>query len=293
MEIWPNFFIVGAPKAGTTSLYEYLKNVPGIFMPSLKEPHYFSEVIIPEHHPYVHPIRDKKKYLSLFEKAKNYKIIGEASPSYLTDPKAPKLIHQISPNAKIVISLRDPVNRLFSQYLMRLRLGRDKATFHKELELELKNGTDYSKPNLGLETGLYSEKVKRYLNIFGKNQVKILIFEEWIKNPKNTVNEIIKFLGLNHRIQNFKEEVFNPYGVSRNRFSKFVFNSPRIKKISRDIFSQSFRKLLREKLLVKHSSKPKMDQNDRKNLVKFYRNDVLKLQILLGQQLPWTNFDNS
>lgn len=75
MEKWPNFFIVGAPRCGTTSLYEYLKQTPGIYMSTVKEPHYFSQSIDPALL-YRTPIRDKKKYLALFQKATNEKAIG-------------------------------------------------------------------------------------------------------------------------------------------------------------------------------------------------------------------------
>ena len=110
--MWPNFFIVGAAKAGTTSLYQYLKQIPGIYMSPVKEPHYFSRRVIPDDHHY-RPIRDKEKYLSLFKKVNNEKVVGEASPTYLRDPEAPRLIHQVSPNARILISLRDPIERPF------------------------------------------------------------------------------------------------------------------------------------------------------------------------------------
>ena len=117
MKNWPNFYIVGAPKAGTTSMYEYLKNVPGIYMSAIKEPNYFSINTVPDNHPVLKPIRDKMKYLSLFDDVTNEKIIGEASPDYLPDPDAPHLIHQVAPHAHIVIILRDPVERAFSDYL--------------------------------------------------------------------------------------------------------------------------------------------------------------------------------
>ena len=96
MKNWPNFFIVGVPKAGTTSLYEYLKDVPGIFLSDRKEPGYFSRSSVPANS--IHrPIRDKEEYLNLFEKVKDEKIVGEASPHYLTDVYACELIHQVSP----------------------------------------------------------------------------------------------------------------------------------------------------------------------------------------------------
>jgi len=118
MERWPNFFIVGTAKAGTTSLYEYFKDIPGIYMSPVKEPSYFSHALIPPGAPKRKRIQNKNEYLKLFEDVKNEKVIGEASPGYLVYPEVAKWIHEIAPTAKILISLRDPVERLFSSYLM-------------------------------------------------------------------------------------------------------------------------------------------------------------------------------
>lgn len=122
MEKWPNFFLVGVSKAGTTSLYNHLKDVPEIFMSPRKESHYFSRKILPINHS-ERPIRNKKKYLKLFKNVSQEPIIGDASATHLSDPDAPKLIHEISPHAKILISLRDPVDRAYSAYLMHWTSG--------------------------------------------------------------------------------------------------------------------------------------------------------------------------
>ena len=71
MDIWPNFFIVGATKAGTTSLYEYLRTILKIYMSPIKEPNYFNHVAVPNDDPIKFMIRDKKKYLELFKNVKN------------------------------------------------------------------------------------------------------------------------------------------------------------------------------------------------------------------------------
>ena len=105
MKNWPNFFIIGAPKAGTSSLYNHLKEIPGIYMSPVKEPNYFSRSNVPDNSIY-RPIRDKEEYLNLFEKVKDEKIVGDASTKYLTDVHAYELIHQVSPQARILISLR-------------------------------------------------------------------------------------------------------------------------------------------------------------------------------------------
>jgi len=289
MEVWPNFFIVGAPRAGTTSLYFYLKQVPEIYMSEVKEPNYFSVCSVPKNH-YMKPIRDKNEYLSLFKKAKDRKIVGEGTTLYLSDPEASKLIHQIIPHARIIIMLRDPVERIFSQYLLEIRTGGLKLSFHEELQIELKHRRDRSKPILGLKFGLYSESVKRYLDIFGREQVKTLIFEEFTQNTKGTVKEILKFLGLNSSINNFEDSAHNPFSVARGSVVQYMLRNKTITKMARKVIPSSARRFLREEILVKKPPKPKMAEEDMETLVKFYHDDVRRLQTVLKRKLPWTNF---
>ena len=130
MEKWPNFFVVGTPRAGTTSLYSYLNATPGIYMSSIKEPRFFHKIRPETNLPIMH---DKKKYLGLFRNVKDEKSIGEASPTYLQDPESPLLIHKVIPNAKIIIILRDPIERAFSYYLPYKMQGIEKKSFHDEV----------------------------------------------------------------------------------------------------------------------------------------------------------------
>jgi len=290
METWPNFFIVGAPKAGTSSLYEYLRKIPGIYMSPVKEPKYFSKMADYYNDPHSTKIQDKKKYLDLFSKVKDEKIIGEASPSYLRDPDAPKLIHEISQEARILISLRDPVERIFSSYLMAKRRGKTKTLFHEGVQDALNTKMDSSQKGFIINAGLYTENVKSYLETFGEKQVKIIIFEEWILEPKKTIEEILMFLGVNYNLDDFKEEVYNPFGVSRGTVATSVLANPQINKMANKIISSGTKKFLKEKLLTKKIPKPKMDEKDRDILINFYREDVMKLQSLLGRALPWSNF---
>jgi len=287
-EKWPNFFIVGAPKAGTTSLHAYLNDIPGIYMSPIKEPRYFLVGDSPKH--FTLPIRDKKKYLKLFEKAREEKIIGEASPQYLHDSQTPNLIHQIVPQAKILISLRDPVERLFSHYLMQIRNGRIKTTFSEEIGLVFNKKTDEKLVNIKRNKSLYSENVKRYLDIFGNKQVKIIIFEEFIKNTKETINDILKFLDIKYKLQNFKPEVYNKHGVVRGAVAQNILTSIKIGSLAKKILSPSSRRVLRDKLLVKTQPKPEMAPKEREFLRKFYYNDVKNLQTILGRKLAWKNF---
>lgn len=290
MEKWPNMFIVGASKAGTTSLYEYLKKIPGIYMSPIKEPDYFSSATVRANSK-LKPIRSTKQYLKLFEKVKNEKIIGEATPRYLSDPEAARLIHQIIPHAKIVISLRNPVQRLYSFYFMEQSVGKFKLSFHEQLQKELRKEQILG-PKLGMERSLYSEDVKRYLNIFGAKQVKIIIFEEFIKDPKSIFRDILKFLGINQSIENFENIAYNTYSVPRGPIAKLIVGNISLVKAVRKILPSSNRKFLKENILTKKLPKPKMNEEDKQALIKFYKSDVNELEILLERKLPWPEFDN-
>jgi len=289
MEQWPNFFIVGAPKSGTTSLFAYLKIVPGIFMPEIKEPNYFSIVNVPKDS-HSKPIRDKKKYLELFKKVKDEKIIGEASVSYLSDPKAPKLIHEVSPNAKILISLRDPAERAHSNYLHLKRMGRVNLSFNELLHKASKEGGDDYKANLGLYGGLYSENVKRYVDIFGSNNVMILIFEDWITDAKNTVEEILEFLAIDYAYDDFKEVVYNKFGIARGPIAQAVLRNKKLKRFAKRKVPSPIRRFVKQKIILKPHPKPKMEDDEIKLLVDFYRKDVEKLEKFLGKKISWKNF---
>jgi len=107
--LWPNFFIVGASRSGTTSLYKYLKAIPSVYMSPVKEPGYFAQPRIPERAEYLKlfdgGIHDKCEYLKLFEGVKDEVAVGEASTNYLWRPEAASRIHDTVPDARIIISL--------------------------------------------------------------------------------------------------------------------------------------------------------------------------------------------
>jgi len=290
METWPNFFIVGAPKAGTTAIFHYLNQHPQIYMSTRKEPHYFSIKNVLDNDLRKKPIRNKTKYLNLFKNVKNEKIVGEASTSYLADPEAPKLIKKIIPDAKILISIRDPTERTFSAYLMKKNAGLMESTFHDQIQLELQQEIDLKKPNCTLKEGFYSESISRYLNIFDSNQIKIIIFEEWITDPKKKLEEIIKFLKIDIPIDQFKIKNPNPFKNPRGSVGKFLLQNREVKKIAELIIPFSARKNLAKKVLLKEGIKPKIDEVDRDILKGIFEKDVEQLKSILGRNLPWENF---
>ena len=173
MSKWPNFFVVGAPRSGTTSLWEYLRKHPKIFMP-VKELQYFSYDVVSDQH---RLIKNEEDYLKLYESVKDEIVVGDVSATYLMSPKSPKLIHNVSPDAKIVMILRDPVDRAYSEFGMAFEVNQ-KISFRDFIEKNLKEsqGNTLTFQNV-IQVGLYYKQVKRYIEMFGKEQIKIIIFE--------------------------------------------------------------------------------------------------------------------
>jgi len=282
MNKWPNFFIVGAPRSGTTALYEYLNQTPGVFLPSNKEPGYFAVSVNPKLK-LSKVIKDEKKYFNLFKEVKDEIAIGDASVQYLWDPKAPILIHEKIPNARIIIMLRDPVERAFSHYLLLLGLGTETLSFSDSIRKSLKAKPDYS--GRIIEAGLYFEQVKRYEKIFGFEQIKIIIFEEFVANTRNSVKEVLKFLGVKSDPPKSVVEEQNIFTIPRGKIFTKIITNPVLRYMVRMAFPSSDFTL--RKIFTKKSPKPKILPEDRKFLEEIYREDVIKLQKLIGRSLPW------
>ena len=269
-EIWPNFFIVGAARAGTTSLYHYLKANPSVYMSPFKEPSYFGN-----YHGY-----DREKYLKLFDAVANETAIGEATPAYLADPTTPGRIHDIIHNARIIMILRDPVERMFSEWFMNVNMR-----FYETLPLGELIGatTKIDKMRRYIRSGLYTEQVQRYLDTFGASQVKIIIFEEFIRDPKQIVNDTLRFLGVD--LNPFQLGVYEAHNSSSDRSfpkSKFARRLLRSRKTTWLARSRLVKPLLEKKV-----PKPKLDPIHRKRLEDLYREDVRKLSEILHRPLPW------
>lgn len=285
---WPNFFIVGAAKAGTTSLHNYLKQIPSVYMSPTKEPRYFASTKdqyfdIPMNY-------DKKRYLALFDQVKDEIAIGEATARYLSDPKSDKLIHEVVPDARILITLRDPVEKAFSFYLM-LSQSFENRSFHDVINCE-KSSKMYSLTKLYLDSSYYYEHVKRFQETFGKDNVKVLIFEEWVKNPLDTINDVLKFLGVDYHVENLVRESYNPFKAPRGTFAKFLMSNRIIRKITFDLIPFQGQIFLK-KVVTKNAKKPSLSDEDRKDCEGFFKEDVKKLEGLFGRKLPWPTAGNN
>ena len=205
----PNFFIVGAPRCGTTAMYEYLRQHPEIFMPLRKEPHFFGSdlIITPKFFDYT---QNMKEYLGLFAAAQNEKRLGEASPIYLVSRVAAAEIKEFSADAKIIIMLRNPVDMMHSLHAHVVYEGGENIDdFESALDAEedRKRGLRIPKGN-GLADSLfyrhvakYSEQVGRYFQVFGRENVHIIIYDDLRDDTAGVYRETLRFLGVNPDFQ--------------------------------------------------------------------------------------------
>ncbi|MGH7947577.1 MAG: sulfotransferase family protein [Opitutaceae bacterium] len=291
MSHWPNLFIAGAPRCGTTSLHAYLQDVPGIYMSRVKEPNYFSRSVIGDKHPMMKPIRDEKRYLQLFSGAGDAKVIGEATPFYLEDPEAPTLIDRTVPDAKVIVSLRDPVERLYSHYLMMRNNRPSMGSFMEEIRRGLLLlGNRRNLAVLAPATGLYSRHVERYRRVFGENRFKVIILEEWRDNVPRTLRQILAFLEIKHDVREFAEPPQRRYSEARGPVVRYLFGNRTISRASEVLIPYRLRKRIRNAILVKHVPKPPMEPEAREFLIGYYWEDVRRLERMLGRRLPWRNF---
>jgi hypothetical protein len=201
----PNFFIVGAPKCATSALSEYLKQHPDVFMSEEKEPHYFcTDIKTPR------GIVNEEKYLALFADSGDAKRSGEASVLYLYSENAASEIKAFSPEAKIIIMLRNPVDMMYSWHSERLYVGHETIEdFEAALEAEedRKKGLwnppcDYSvKVFFYRDIARFSAQVKRYFDVFGRNNVHVIIFDDLKKDIAKVYRNTLEFLEIDPTFQ--------------------------------------------------------------------------------------------
>ncbi|MFT5672222.1 MAG: hypothetical protein ACI9JT_000851 [Polaribacter sp.] len=279
----PNFFIVGAPKCGTTALFRFLENHPQVFLSDPKEVNFFSKKELEEQRLYYQDFKPKNEneYLNLFKNVDTqHKIIGEASVSYLYYPEVAGRIHSFNPDSKIVILLRDPVARALSHYLMDKRLGLVNKElveiFHSEEARDKLNFQQY------FLLGNYASQVKKYLSLFGKNNVKIFFSEELKSNRNNTIQKLYRFLG----IQNFEltEDIkHNAYKEPKGFFLKKLYSMSFIRKNIKKVIPQSI--LKRGVEFFFNSTPPTLNNPDKILLKKYYYDDICELEKLLTKDL--------
>lgn len=301
----PNFFIVGAPKCGTTAMHHYLGQHPEIFvltstpqsMESIlggkKELHFFS----------FHRCT-LEEYLDYFSEAQSEKRVGESSVSYLYSQKAASAIKEFCPSARIIIMLRNPVDMIYSWHSQLVFWGdEDISEFEEALNAESarKQGLRVPKKHdhpieclFYRDIARFAEQVKRYFEIFGRENVHVILFDEFKGNTSRVYRDTLHFLGVNEDFQaEFK--VINANKIIRNQsWHNFLRDPPpMIRKLGKTLMPRSTYRNLRANLLhqsIQYQSRLPMNIKLRKRLQADFASEVEQLSHLLNRDLThWSS----
>jgi hypothetical protein len=315
----PNFFVIGAPRSGTTSLYEYLAAHPDVYMSTVKEPDFFIRPSLALAHPlggteradldadaarFQELAKDLRWYRSLLAAAARQARVGEASAIYLGNPIAPWHLRGYVPNAKLIAVLRNPTERAFSHLVHAKRIyaehGQAAATgaegmsvddaFAAAVDTALRDGPfeeTKSDPEVWVQSGFYHLHLTRFLSYFPAEQLKVFLFEDLSQQPREMLREIFAFLGIDDTFELPTTEAFNASVVPRSQtlFSFFTTKNSLMRK-ARAVAPTKVRAIaLRTRNRLLGSGKPPLDADLRGKLDAIYREDILRLQEHLGRDL--------
>ncbi|MGD1855744.1 MAG: sulfotransferase [Leptolyngbyaceae cyanobacterium] len=288
----PNFLVIGAPKSGTTSLYQYLRAHPQVFMSSLKESYFFNR---PYH--YKDPQR-LAEYSALFQNASEQDIaIGEACAQYIYNPKTPGRIHSLIPDVKLIAILRDPAERMYSEYLMACRTG-EIADFPDEHELENSFLEFLKKPELNANK-YYFQSLKPYLETFDRSQIKVFLFEDLKQDIEKLLRDTFEFLEVDRNVEiSVSNKVYNKGGIPKNKVLFRTLETLRSssRKHLATIFPESVYAKIRDgysnlRMANMQSKSPKLSSETRKQIIDLHRHDISQLQDFLGRDLSsWLTY---
>lgn len=214
----PDFLIIGAQKAATTALYAYLRWHPGITGPSFKEVSFFDRHYARGEAWYRAHLPARPRLWLVKQRHGSWPLVGEASPSYLFHPLAPERVASVTPAAKLIAVLRNPVDRAFSHYQHEVALGREQLSFEDALEQEeermrgevqrmIREPSYFSHAWWNytyVSRGRYAEQLERWFAVFPRQQLLVVFSEELLQHPADTYARVLDFLGADrHELSSF------------------------------------------------------------------------------------------
>ncbi len=297
----PNFIIVGAGKCGTTALNHYLEQHPDIYMSPVKEPNFFAlegeTFPTTEEDPlqqfnFPTAVTERSAYEQLFEGVTNEQAIGEVSPLYLYSKRAPYAIKQRIADAKIIVMLRDPVERLYSRYM---HLARENRQPSKTFEDALTGNKIWWERNDLIKEGFYALHWAPYQDLFPPEQLKVCFYEDFVNRPDETLADIFEFLGVDPAFRPNMATKHNKSGFVKNPALDRLVGQQSIVKSSIASFLPGIWRWIRQNETIrdlvtevrnKNLHKPKLEKATRKQMIQLvYKEDIHNLQNLLGKDL--------
>ncbi|TCJ15543.1 sulfotransferase [Rubrobacter taiwanensis] len=290
----PNFLIIGAQKAGTTSLYYYLRQHPQVYMSPEKETHFFTYLgERPVHggpgRPATAIITDAEEYGRLFSGVAGEKAVGEASPSYLYSERAPERIKRYLPEARLIAILRQPAERAYSNFLHCLGSGREPLEdFAAALEAEDRRVAGGWGPLWHYRRkGYYHEQLSRYYALFDPAQIRVYLYEDLREDAGEVLRDIFEFLEVDESFEADTSERYNVSGVPRSRtVGALISGLGGVIPVARPILQKALPYGVRQRLKARiFATPPRLDPEVRRELTENYREDILRLEELIGRDL--------
>jgi hypothetical protein len=292
----PNFFVVGAPKAGTTALYSYLAQHPQIFMSRLKEPQFFAGDIRGKQR----NVTTLPEYLQLFEDA-HALAIGEASTCYLGSPGAAEQIRNFSPHARIIVMLRNPVDVMYAEHSERLFDGAECiVSFSNALESceerRWRCGRFKGERAVGVpyrELVKFSEQTSRFIDVFGRNNVHVILFDDFVSHPQHAYSRVLAFLGVDEQSQASFDIVHSNRRLRSTMLHDQLRYPPKlIRGLLRTFVPVSMRRKIGKRLNafnIEYVPRPALEQKLRERLTSEFSQELKDLGELIGRDLSmWT-----
>jgi hypothetical protein len=292
---FPNFFVIGVAKAGTTSLYHYLGQHPEIFMSPVKEPRYFALAghSLDFHGPGDERMREKTTttldaYLKLFAGVRDELAVGEASVIYIHHPAAAESIARNVPEAKIIAVLRDPIDRAQSAFLYHLRDGYEPlAEFDDALAAEPERiaagwyyGWHYR------DQGFYHRNLARYFERFDPSRIRVYLHEDLDGNPHGVLSDIFGFLGVDEGFRPDVSTRHNPSGRPRShRAQRLLTRRHPLKEAVKSVIPEQWGHRLIAAVQPANLMRPPVKAETRARLVEGYADDIRQLESLIGRDL--------
>jgi hypothetical protein len=285
----PNFLIIGAMKSGTTALYYYLEQHHQIYMSPVKEPNFFCH----EGQESVGStsVTDIGSYQALFKGVSGERAIGEASNCYLYEPKAAGRIRSYIPDVKLITILRNPIERAYSHFMHAVRSGTEPFTDFAQALREEETGS-YQKRDFRdyVGKGLYHGQLERYFDTFDRGQVKVYLYEDLSTAPIDTLRDAFGFLEVDDSFVPDVSVRRNVSGYPKHKsLDSFLRRPSSVKNALKKYMPAKARRHLSEAFDILKARNldepPPMQPEVRRQLIKTYRQDILRLQKLVCRDL--------
>ena len=289
----PNFIVIGAGRSGTTSLQVHLAAHPQVYV-CRKSPNYFVSGDDPP--PWETPVarammrhwvRDRDRYLALFDGATSEIAVGEVSPVYLQSVSAPRRIHEMCPDARIVAILRHPVDRAYTHFLGRQRDGIEPAgTFAERVEAEL-SGPLPDNVAFGsyLGCGRYHHFLRGYFDRFPKERIRVYLFDDFRESPRRVLSDLFGFLGVAPGFESDVSRRLNRSGRIENPVLRAIWTGTvGVRTRLRSHLPESVRAAVGARFLGRLET-PRLNPALRARLLVVFREDIGELERLIGRDL--------